>query len=168
MENLWSQWRSKYIEGFKNPTENEECFICGAINDLENDKDRLVVARFDNCIVIINRYPYNAGHILIAPKRHTGDFNELNEIEMLEIFKVQQMVLKSLEKIMKPQAFNLGVNLGRIAGAGVPGHIHFHTVPRWSGDTNFMPVLADIKIVSQSLDDLQELLSKEFAELRSK
>lgn len=161
MENLWSTWRSKYIEGFKNPQENEECFICGAINDSQNDKERLVIGRFEKCIAIINRYPYNAGHLLIAPNRHIGDFKELLDDEMAEIFKVQQLLVKLIDKVMKPHGYNMGLNLGRHAGAGVPGHIHFHIVPRWNGDTNFMPILADIKIVSQSLEDLQEILADE-------
>jgi ATP adenylyltransferase len=165
METLWSSWRSKYIEGFKDSKNDEECFICKAVEDIEGSKDRLVVARFEHCLAIMNRYPYNAGHLLIAPNRHIGNLSDLNDKEMLEIFQVQQKAIIVFDKVMKPQGYNIGANLGRIAGAGLPGHIHFHIVPRWSGDSNFMPVLADTKIISQSLEDLQVNLSIEFSKI---
>jgi ATP adenylyltransferase len=112
--------------------------------------------------VIMNRYPYNAGHLLVTPYRHVGDFSEVKPEELSCIMNTLQETTGILEKVLKPHGYNIGANLGRVAGAGLPGHIHFHIVPRWNGDTNFMPVLADVKVVSESMEEMQEKLHAEF------
>jgi len=112
---------------------------------------------------MMNLYPYNNGHLLIAPKRHVGKIEEINEAEMTELFKMTQKMIKVL-RAFKPEGFNVGANLGRVAGAGVPGHFHIHIVPRWNGDTNFMPVIGETKVISESLEEtykkIKESLSK--------
>ncbi len=164
MEILWSPWRSQYIDSFKEEknTQIPSCFICEAIDAIGLEKERLVVARFEFCIVMLNKFPYNNGHILIAPKKHTGDMDKLPDEEVFEILQTTRKATKILEKVFKPNGFNIGMNLGRVAGAGLPDHLHVHIVPRWNGDANFMPVIADVKVVSQSLEQTQEILANEF------
>ncbi|HPI18819.1 MAG TPA: HIT domain-containing protein [Candidatus Kapabacteria bacterium] len=164
MEILWSPWRSQYIDTFKEEKNSQKagCFICEAINAVELEKERLVVARFEFCIVMLNKFPYNNGHILIAPKKHTGDMDKLPDEEAFEILQTTRKATKILTKVFNPNGFNIGMNLGRVAGAGLPDHLHVHIVPRWNGDSNFMPVIADVKVVSQSLEQTQEILANEF------
>jgi len=140
------------------PGADEECFICQAVAD-SNDRERLVVDRTENTLTILNRYPYNNGHMLIAPRRHVGRLDELNAAEQTELTEVMTRMVTTLEKTLSAQGFNVGLNLGRAAGAGLPGHLHWHIVPRWVGDCNFMPSLAGIKVIPQSLDALWEALA---------
>lgn len=165
MEVLWSPWRSKYIETFKDESKTEECFLCNAANSPEKDKELLVVARAENCFAILNRYPYNNGHVLIAPYRHVGEIELLSDEELFDMMKFVKRGVKALQEEFNPHGYNIGINLGRVAGAGLPGHIHIHIVPRWNGDTSFTAVLSDIKVVSQSLEDTQEILSNIFANI---
>jgi ATP adenylyltransferase len=152
MDILWSPWRSEYIEGFKDETsKKEECFFCGAIENPHQKNERLVVHRAEHCIVMMNKYPYNSGHLLVAPLRHIGEFQDLNSAELTNIMAMLQLAEKILNDLYKPQGFNIGANLGRAAGAGVPSHLHFHILPRWYGDTNFMATIGDIKVVSESI-----------------
>ncbi|NLO20291.1 MAG: HIT domain-containing protein [Ignavibacteria bacterium] len=164
MEILWSPWRSQYIDSFKEESKIDEpsCFICDAVNAIGEEKKRLVIARLDFSIVMLNKFPYNNGHILIAPKKHTGDIDELNDVEAAEMLSTVRRASSILKKVFNPNGFNIGMNLGRVAGAGLPCHIHIHIVPRWNGDANFMPVIADTKVISQSLEQTQEILAKEF------
>ncbi len=163
MDIIFAPWRSQYIETFSDEAqkEKEECFICGGVSDLLHDKERLIIARTKHSIVLLNRYPYNGGHLLIAPKRHIGDFLELNQDEMLDMMNLAQNCVKILNRHSKPQAFNIGMNIGREAGAGLPGHLHLHIIPRWSGDTGFVSTICDVKIISKSLIELQEKYTKE-------
>ncbi len=166
METLWSPWRSQYIKGFKEEgCNNPDCFLCTAVNSVDRDKELLVVVRMEYSFVIMNRYPYNSGHIMIVPNRHIGEFEELNPEEMTEIMTTVQQAIGILKKIYKPQGFNIGVNIGRVAGAGVPGHVHFHVVPRWTGDTNFMSVLGEINVVSEAVSDARDVLAEEFSKI---
>ncbi len=167
MDILWSPWRSQYIAGYKDEgvLAKEDCFFCAAINDSEHDKERLVVHRSDISIVMLNRYPYNGGHILIAPKRHTGEFLELSSEETSDIMRLAQLSMKVINSINSPHAYNMGMNLGREAGAGVPGHLHLHLIPRWSGDTNFMSSVCDTKVISQSLEEIQESFANAFLKI---
>lgn len=171
MNLMWSPWRSKYIESFKEESvvvDTDSCIFCNAINSgAERNEELLVVNRMQNCIVMLNKYPYNNGHLMIAPLRHLGDFEDLSESEMTDIMLTVQKSIKILKKTLKPHAFNIGANLGREAGAGVPGHIHFHVVPRWNGDMSFMPVIADVKVVSQAMEDNLKEISKAFQEILS-
>jgi ATP adenylyltransferase len=165
MEQIWSPWRSHYIQSFTGKADDadEECFLCAAAKTKgENDKELLIVGRREHCFIIMNCYPYNAGHLLITPYRHVGDFSGMNGEELSCIMNTLQETAEILEKLLKPHGYNIGANLGRVAGAGLPGHIHFHIVPRWNGDTNFMPVLADVKVVSEAMEEMQEKLHAEF------
>jgi len=152
MENLWSPWRSEYIESFDTPRkEEEECFLCAGASKHEESKERLIVARNELCFVVMNRYPYNSGHLLIAPYRHCGELPNLSAAERTEIMETINTSCEVLSELYKPHGINIGANIGRAAGAGVPGHLHFHLVPRWNGDTNFMPLLAEVKVISESI-----------------
>lgn len=164
MEILWSPWRSKYIETFKDEDKKKSdyCFLCEAANAEGRDKELLVVHRNKLCFVILNKYPYNNGHSLIAPFRHVATLNDLTEEELYELFNTTRKTVNALQEIYNPHGYNIGINIGRVAGAGVPGHIHIHVVPRWNGDTSFTAVISDVKVVSQSLEDTQAILSKTF------
>lgn len=169
MEILWSPWRSKYIETFKDEEKkcNEECFLCLAANSPDRDKELLVAARFEKCFAILNKFPYNNGHTLIAPYRHIGDLEELDDEELIGIMKAVRQTIKALTISCGPHAYNIGANLGRTAGAGLPGHLHFHVIPRWDGDTSFLTIVSDTKVVSISLEDSLEQISKAFRQLET-
>ncbi len=166
MDTLWATWRSKYIDGFKDEKTdpaNNPCFICEAAQNSNSDKELLVVARRKYCFVMLNKYPYNGGHILVSPYRHIGEFDKLSDEELLDIMHTIRESTNIINEISKPQGFNIGANIGREAGAGMPSHIHFHVVPRWNGDTSFMSVLFETKVISQSLQETQKLLYDAFA-----
>jgi ATP adenylyltransferase len=151
---LWAPWRLEYI---RTADDQPGCVFCGAID--ADDSDGLVVHRGDRVIVLLNRFPYASGHLMVAPFRHTGDLGALEDDETLEIHRLATTALTTLTAVMSPQGFNLGWNLGRIAGAGVLDHVHLHVVPRWAGDTNFMPVLADVKVMPEALEKTRSALS---------
>ena len=164
MRRMWSPWRSKYIESFKNPTKMKkkgESIFTAAL-DAKNDDKHFIVWRGVHCFVIMNRYPYNSGHLMIVPYRQTGRFQDLTPEEFVEIMATAQRAKKALDKVMKPQGYNIGANIGRAAGAGVDDHIHFHVVPRWNGDTNFMPVLTNTKVISEDMRATLKKLRKAF------
>jgi ATP adenylyltransferase len=140
---LWAPWRLEYIQ---QADEQEGCVFCDA-------DDGLVVTRGERAFVILNKYPYASGHLLVAPTRHVGDFGELDDDEALEVHRLASTAIDALAQAYRPQGYNVGWNLGRIAGAGIVGHVHLHVVPRWAGDTNFMPVLADVRVIPEALDD---------------
>jgi ATP adenylyltransferase len=135
------------------------CFLCRYAANPQADADNLVLARGPRTITVLNRYPYNNGHLLVAPLAHKPNLEDLDDDEMLESMRALQEMTRLIRQRMSAEGFNIGVNLGRIAGAGVPGHLHWHLVPRWSGDTNFMPVLAGVNVIPQSLAALRELLA---------
>jgi len=158
MDYLWAPWRLSYVAAAKPPEADDLCFICQGL--VENDDRRnLVVLRTPRTAVVLNRFPYNNGHLLIAPSAHKGGLEELARDELLEIMQTTQRMVRLLDRLMKPEGYNIGLNLGRAAGAGLPGHLHWHVVPRWHGDTNFMPVISDSRVVPQSLDALYDLLT---------
>lgn len=171
-ELLWAPWRLAYVSGDAAaesaaeqprafpllPGADPECFICRAVAD-DRDRQNLVVTRSDLSIVILNRFPYNNGHLLVAPQRHQGQLSELTPHEQLDLQRLITHYVGEIQRLMKAEGFNVGLNLGRVAGAGLPGHLHWHVVPRWSGDTNFMPVLAGVRVIPQALDALWELLN---------
>ena len=160
-ENLWAPWRMRYIEQLSKPT---DCFLCDYLKTPEKDAENYVLWRTDNSIVTFNRFPYNNGHLLIAPARHIANLDDASDAEMLELMKLVRDSQQALSAAISPHGFNVGINLGRCAGAGLPGHIHIHVVPRWDGDTNFMPVCSDTDVISQSMDELYEILVKEISE----
>jgi ATP adenylyltransferase len=153
MEKLWSPWRSKYIESLSEEKDDDKCIFCEAAKNDVNDPENLLVRKGESTFTLLNLYPYNNGHLMIVPFRHIGDLDDLSDQEGSEIFRELQLARRALLDISKPQGFNIGANLGRIGGAGIDEHIHFHIVPRWSGDTNFMPVLGDVKVISQELKE---------------
>ena len=145
---LWAPWRLDYIE---HASEQVGCVFCiESAGELSGDES-LVVARGDRAIVLLNKFPYAAGHLMVAPKRHVGDLDELSEVEAAEIHRLTVRALAALRAVYRPEAFNVGWNLGEVAGGSIAAHLHEHIVPRWGGDTNFMPVLADIKVIPEHL-----------------
>ena len=163
-KNLWAPWRIQYVQGLeKEPPvtgKNTGCFICHNLKHSQDDDENLVLWRTEKNIVILNRYPYNNGHLLIAPVRHIPDLDDASDEEMLEMMKLIRESQKALSQAIKPHGFNVGMNFGRCAGAGLPGHLHIHVVPRWDGDTNFMAVCSGTDVISQSLNELLELLKR--------
>jgi ATP adenylyltransferase len=170
-EQLWAPWRLGYILGEKTTAEpcdpallppgaDPDCFLCQA-NLVDDDRRRMVVSRGEHCVTVLNRYPYNNGHLLVAPKRHVAELADLGDDVQREISQTITRMVGLLDKLMHPQGFNIGLNLGRAAGAGVPGHLHWHIVPRWIGDTNFMPAIAGVHTIPQSLEALWDLLAGE-------
>lgn len=163
---LWAPWRLSYIKttepGEKPAAPKSGCFLCD-YRDSEADTENLVVFRGEHAIVVLNRFPYNNGHLLIAPAEHKADIRDLSDKEMLDCGRLLQKMIGVLEQAVCPDGFNVGLNLGRVAGAGLPGHLHWHIVPRWNGDTNFMPILGEAKVIPQSLDALYEILEQELA-----
>jgi ATP adenylyltransferase len=160
MPNLWAPWRIDYILGEK----EDGCIFCNRLNQTE-DRKNLILVRGEKSFVMMNRYPYNNGHLMVAPNRHEGDIVSIEEDEILEMFFLIQQSKLALSASMRPDGFNIGVNLGRVAGAGVEDHLHFHIVPRWNGDTNFMPVLGDVKVISEHLLSTYDKLEKTFKAL---
>ncbi len=156
-KNLWAPWRIKYVQGLD---ESSDCFICHNLENPQDDDKNLVLWRSERSIVMLNRFPYNNGHLLIAPARHIGDLDAASDEELLELTKLIRDSQKALSLSMKPHGFNVGMNFGRCSGAGLPEHFHIHLVPRWEGDTNFMSVCSDTEIISQSLAELFELLKQ--------
>ena len=166
MEKLWSPWRSKYIESLSKKKDDDECIFCEAAKNDVNDSENLLVRKGELTFTLLNLYPYNNGHLMIIPFRHIGDLDDLSNQEGSEIFRELQFARRALLDISKPQGFNIGANLGRIGGAGIDEHIHFHIVPRWSGDTNFMPVLGDVKVISQELKETKLKLLNAYKKLK--
>jgi ATP adenylyltransferase len=154
-EQLWAPWRLEYIA---RADEEEGCFFCRAA--AARDEEGMVVHRGEKAFVLLNKFPYSSGHVMVAPYRHIGDFGELENDEALDIHRLAGQALGALAAVYEPQGYNLGWNLGRIAGAGVLDHVHEHVVPRWAGDTNFMPVLADVKVLPEHLAETRNRLAE--------
>ena len=157
MDQLWAPWRLAYVAAAKPPSEDDPCFICRGLAAAD-DRGQLIAQRTATSVVLLNRFPYNNGHLLVAPRAHKGQLSELNADELLQTMETLRQMVRLLDRLMHPDGYNIGINLGRVAGAGLPGHLHWHVVPRWQGDTNFMPLLADAKVISQALEALYDLL----------
>jgi ATP adenylyltransferase len=138
---LWAPWRLDYIQ---HADELDRCIFC-------DPEEGLLVATGEHCLAVLNKYPYASGHLLIAPKRHTGELGVLTDDEVVEVHRLASAGLDALGAVYQPHGFNLGWNIGRVAGAGIEDHVHLHVVPRWNGDTNFMPVLGDVKVLPEAL-----------------
>ena len=164
MKILYAPWRITYIKWFSK--KERECFLCEVSRD-EDDARNLVVHRGQSCFVILNRYPYNNGHLMIAPYRHVRRITDLGDDELLEMIKLLKLSIAALESEYKPDGFNVGLNIGKAAGAGLEEHIHLHIVPRWVGDTNFMPVLANTKVIPESLEESWRRLRDRLQALKS-
>jgi ATP adenylyltransferase len=174
-ERLWAPWRLSYVAGDgseqEQPPEPREwlpgadrnCFLCRAAAEFEPAKSAdswlLVADRSELCVVVLNRFPYNNGHLLISPRRHVGELDAMSREEHVECMVQLAKFTRLYRELLQAEGFNVGLNLGRVAGAGVPGHLHWHLVPRWAGDNNFMPVLAGTRVIPQSLDALWEVLT---------
>jgi len=156
--NLHAPWRIPYIRSLSG--ELDGCFLCKALDDQDCDEENLLLWRTPGCLVIMNRFPYTGGHLLIAPRAHVAGLDGLDQNIRLEIMNLTSDCLKILSAAFGAEGFNVGLNFGRCAGAGLPGHVHLHIVPRWSGDSNFMAVLGDIRMVHQAMGEMRgELLA---------
>lgn len=153
MERIWAPWRMAYI---REPAENG-CFFCQA-GESDEDRRNLLLVRSDTAVTMLNRYPYINGHLMVAPLRHTGELNELTDYELLGLMHGVRLARRLLQEVAKPAGFNIGINLGRTAGAGVEDHLHIHVVPRWNGDTNFMSVMAEVRVINQDLFEVYDQL----------
>jgi len=147
MKQLWAPWRLEYVQ---HADDGDECVFCRAAA-LPEDEPELVVHRGELAFVLLNKFPYASGHVMVAPYRHGSAFDDLEEAEALEVHRLAVEAIETLRAVFAPEGFNVGWNLGRVAGAGIVDHGHVHVVPRWSGDTNFMPVLADVKVIPEHL-----------------
>lgn len=156
-EILWAPWRMEYILGVK----ESGCIFCTRINQ-ENDRDNLILFRAEKSFVIMNKYPYNNGHLMVVPYRHTSEFDSFSDAEKLEMMNLVSKSMNVLKKTVSPDGFNVGLNIGKIAGAGIDDHLHFHIVPRWVADTNFMPVVGQTKVISEGLGETWERLKEDF------
>ncbi len=166
MDHLWAPWRLALVAAAKDspPPAGNPCFICRGIAAPGcEDRTNLLVHRGDLSVVVLNRFPYNNGHLLIAPTTHKATLADLTNDELLDLQLTLRKMVGILEKRMTPDGFNVGLNLGRVAGAGLPGHLHWHIVPRWTGDSNFMAVCSDTRVISQALDSLFDMLADELA-----
>jgi ATP adenylyltransferase len=149
MELLWSPWRMAYVTAIGG---DADCFLCAALEG-DDDEAVLVVHRGESTITILNKFPYNTGHVMIAPHRHVAELSELSASERAAVMEETSRAIEAIRAAMSPHGFNVGMNLGQVAGAGVPGHVHVHVVPRWGGDTNFMPVVGQTKVLPEALAD---------------
>ncbi|HEX3507382.1 MAG TPA: HIT domain-containing protein [Candidatus Dormibacteraeota bacterium] len=159
MERLWAPWRMEYITEEPRPG----CLFCRVINDPGDQDAALAVWRPEGAIVLLNKYPYNPGHVMVAPHAHVGNLEDLDETQSADLMRALQRATSVLKKALKPEGFNVGANIGRVAGAGMPDHVHLHVVPRWNGDTNFMPVLGEVKVINEHLAQTAAKLSEAFA-----
>lgn len=149
MERLWAPWRMQYVAS---AAKSDGCIFCEKWK-VEEDAENLILFRGEACFAILNLFPYNNGHLMIVPIRHVADIVDLNTSEQAEMFRLMQRMVSALRETMSPHGFNIGFNLGRAAGAGIADHLHLHVVPRWSGDTNFMPVLGATRVISEALEE---------------
>jgi ATP adenylyltransferase len=147
-EQLWAPWRLKYIE---NADKTPGCIFC-EFPKLDRDAELYILHRSEHAFLILNAFPYSNGHLMVVPYQHTASMDTLSEEEMLDVMRLTRVAIRALKATFKPDGFNLGVNMGRVAGAGIADHLHWHIVPRWNGDTNFMPVLADVRVIPESLE----------------
>lgn len=155
LRRLWAPWRNAYhVKG-----KGRGCIFCAAARlPARRQREHHVLARGKGVLAMLNLYPYNNGHFMVAPARHVGRLDALRSAEWLEMLRVSRRIMARVTKQLRPDGFNAGFNLGRVSGAGFPGHLHLHVVPRWNGDTNFMPVIGHAKVISQSLDAVHMLL----------
>ena len=164
MDRLWAPWRMEYIHAPKSPSDS--CIFCDC-SQAENDEEYLVVFRGESSLVMLNLYPYNNGHLLIAPNKHESEFENLASSTQLEMMTLMSQSIKVLKSTLKAQGVNFGANFGAVAGAGIDDHLHFHLVPRWQGDVNFMPILGHTKVMMDGMQETRKRLAEGFQNLRS-
>ncbi len=165
--NLWAPWRMEYIHELDDEgrINRPQCFLCAYAADPEQDAAHRVIWRTENTLTLFNRYPYSNGHLMVAPTGHKADLTDLSDAVLTELFGKVRDAKTLLARTTQAQGFNVGMNFGRCAGAGLPDHLHVHIVPRWEGDTNFMPVLGDAKVIPQSMDAQIALMKKAVEDL---
>lgn len=168
LDRIWAPWRATYVQqpGPATAHENGSCFLCRGLA-ASSDRENLIVERSTHSLVVLNRFPYNNGHLLVAPCVHRGTLGELVGPELTEPIATVTRMIAILDRMLEPQGYNVGLNQGKAAGAGLPGHLHWHIVPRWDGDTNFMPIIGQAKVISESLDDFYDRLLTEVARERT-
>jgi ATP adenylyltransferase len=157
---IWAPWRAAFILGKK----EKGCVFCNRLR-MKDSVESLILYRGDENFVILNKYPYNTGHTLVVPNRHVGQIERLTDSEAMEFFELTRQTVAVMKRVLKPHAINVGMNLGRMSGAGIPGHVHMHIVPRWNGDTNFMPVIGRTAVVSIPLEPIWKKMRREFSRL---
>jgi len=177
-KNLWAPWRYNYIKNLdpnhtpptdQGPKSSSGCFLCDLFDESVSEeylRAQHVLVRDERGILLLNRYPYTNGHLLIAPREHVADPTQLSEESYLGMMRLTQLGMKLLRHTLNPQGMNVGINVGRCAGAGLPGHVHTHIVPRWNGDTNFMSIMGHVRVVPQSLDSSYEILREALKEIQ--
>jgi ATP adenylyltransferase len=155
MDRLWAPWRAQYIrDASASAGDDPGCFLCRYLGAPESDdRANLVAWRRPHSVVVLNRFPYNNGHLLVAPRVHRGTLGEFTGADLTEPLETVRRSIEVLDRVLRPHGYNVGLNQGRAAGAGLPGHLHWHVVPRWDGDTNFMPVLGRAKVIVEALDE---------------
>ncbi|MHC3438825.1 HIT family protein [Natrialbaceae archaeon A-gly3] len=162
MDQVFAPWRIEWIEREEKNPDIEECVFC-EFPERTNDRENLLVARSDHAFVLLNNYPYNPGHTMVIPRVHTGDYADLGEEVLLDHARLKQRTFRALEAALEPDGFNAGLNLGEGAGGSIGDHLHTHVVPRWHGDTNFMPVLSDTSVIVEALEDTYDRVHDAFA-----
>lgn len=160
MNRLWAPWRTKYIKASANICSGKTKKGCIFCKSIKSKHKNYIIFKSRHSFAILNIFPYNNGHIMVSPIRHIREFSQLKDAEIIDLFKSLNTAKKLLDKILKPNGYNIGINISEVAGAGITGHMHIHIVPRWKGDTNFMATLYDTKVISQSLDELYRRLKK--------
>ena len=159
METVWAPWRMQYILGNK----ERGCFFCQKLQETERDRENYVIFRGTQAFALLNIYPYNNGHVMIAPYAHVSSLTALNDAQISDIFQITRRCEDALRETMRPEGFNIGVNVGKVAGAGVEDHLHVHIVPRWNGDTNYMTTISETRVIPQQLEDTYRLLVSYFS-----
>ena len=158
MQTIWAPWRIKYILSEK----EQECFFCKKLHQVTKDKENFVLYRAEKAFALLNIYPYNNGHIMIAPYAHVSTLTALGQEQITDLFSVRQVCEHVLTQVVQPEGFNIGINLGKAAGAGLEEHLHVHIVPRWNGDTNYMTTISNVRIIPQQLEETYEMLAPLF------
>jgi ATP adenylyltransferase len=158
VKNLWAPWRSQYVGGER----EDGCVFCRAYEE-RDDPERLVVGAGQGAFIVLNKFPYTTGHLMIVPTRHVGALEELKPGEVSELWRLLKEAKRALGAIYSPDGYNVGLNLGEAAGAGITDHLHLHVVPRWTGDTNFMPVFADVRMMPQHMEEVRAALTAEIS-----
>lgn len=165
MKNLYAPWRSSYAastdDSKQEHTKKDECVFCAQLQE-NNDEKYFILKRYNHCFVVLNKYPYNAGHVMVLPLNHVKSLDSLHPDARHEMMDLTSTCVKIVQNVLKAEGVNIGLNIGKASGAGIPSHLHMHILPRWNGDTNFLPTLADIKVVSFDLKEIFELLKPEF------
>lgn len=157
MDRIFAPWRIEYVRTPK----TDECIFCNAFEKERN----IIIDSTEHALILMNKYPYNPGHVLIAPTRHVSEFELLSAVELSEIAEFMQKIIMAIKNAMHPDGFNVGINIGTVAGAGFKDHLHVHIVPRWNGDTHFMPVFSDTRVISQAIEDTYTEIKKEYDKL---